>query len=300
MLDIKKDLMEIIPPEKILINQSLAPYTTFKIGGPAGILLLPSTNKEIKHALEISWQKKLPYYVLGRGSNVLIDDKGLKGLVIYLGENYQSIEVNGHVIRAKSGVSLKEISVRATANGLAGLEFARGIPGSLGGAVYMNAGAFDCYMQNLVENVVTLTDKGKIVYYSRPEIEFDYRWSSFQQKSEIILEVTLSLQKGKKDWIEQRMQEMMQRRESKQPLEYPSAGSIFKRPEGYFAGKLIQDSGLKGYTIGGAQVSQKHSGFIVNKGNATSEDVKKLVDYIQNTVYQKFGVQLERELKYLD
>ncbi|OWZ83954.1 UDP-N-acetylmuramate dehydrogenase [Natranaerobius trueperi] len=298
MSDIINQLKKGIAEDNIKINHSLASYTTFKIGGPADIFLSPSKIEEIEWALEVAKKEDINYYVLGNGSNVLIDDQGLRGMVIYLGENYTDVKVNGTNITAQSGVSLKELSLLALENNLTGLEFAVGIPGTLGGGVYMNAGAYGGQLGDAIEEVVCIV-QGNIKTYQKDSIEFGYRSSTFQKEGAVILEGVVSLDKDKHTEIKKLMDDFTQRREDKQPVEMASAGSVFKRPEGYYAGKLIQDSGLKGHKIGGAQVSTKHCGFIVNIGNASSNDVKKMIQYIQQTVKAKFGVSLERELRYL-
>ncbi|WP_158438221.1 UDP-N-acetylmuramate dehydrogenase [Natranaerobius thermophilus] len=292
------ELLNHLPKDNIKLQHELAPYTTFKIGGPAELFVTPSNIEEVQAVLNLVNQEELPYFVLGNASNVLIDDNGLSGIVIYLGETFKDIQVEGTEITAQSGVSLNKLSRMALKHGLTGLEFAEGIPGTLGGGLYMNAGAFGGQLSNVVKQVTAIVDH-QIQNYTRESMDFGYRSSTFQNQNAIILQATLALQKGDFDQIKSYMEDLKSRRTEKQPLNYPSAGSVFKRPEGYYAGKLIEDSGLKGVEIGGAKVSEKHCGFIINTGTATSRDVKELVSYIQKTVKEKFGVTLERELKYL-
>ncbi|WP_350343489.1 UDP-N-acetylmuramate dehydrogenase [Proteinivorax tanatarense] len=287
-----------IPKEYIKLKHHIAPYTTFEIGGPADIFITPSEVDQIIWAVTISKELQIPYYILGKGSNILIDDKGLRGIVIYLGENFSKSTVLDNKIKAQSGASLEEVSKLAMEKSLTGLEFAVGIPGSVGGGIFMNAGAYEGQLGDVVDEVTGILEH-EVVTYTKDDLEFGYRSSTFQKEGVIILEATLRLEKGNKEKVKSYIEDLTTKRETKQPLELPSAGSVFKRPQGYYAGKLIQDSGLKGFSIGGAQVSEKHCGFIVNKGNATSQDVKNLVAHIQKTVKEKFGVELKRELKYL-
>ncbi|WP_353893120.1 UDP-N-acetylmuramate dehydrogenase [Proteinivorax hydrogeniformans] len=296
---IVEQLTRKIPTENVKTEHILAPYTTFEIGGPAEFFVIPSKVEQISWALDVAAEQELPYYVLGKGSNLLIDDKGLRGVVIYLGEKFTKSEVIDEIkVKAQSGATLESISLLAMEHSLAGLEFAVGIPGSVGGGVFMNAGAYEGQMGDVVCEVTGIVD-GKIKTYLKDDMEFGYRSSTFQKDGTVILEATIGLEKGNKEIIKAKIDELSEKRKSKQPLNMPSAGSVFKRPEGYYAGKLIQDCGLRGFSIGGAQVSEKHCGFIVNKGAATSQDVKDLVAHIQRTVKDKFGVELQRELKYI-
>ena len=298
MQKVAEKLKTNISDQNIKRNHILAPYTTFEIGGPADIFITPSEIEEVKWAVSVAEEENISYYVLGNGSNLLIDDNGIRGMVIYLGEKFIDKQVVGNKIIAQSGASLESICNLASEHSLTGMEFSVGIPGTLGGAIFMNAGAFEGQTGDVVEEVICLVD-GELKTYSRESMEFGYRTSTFQKLGALILEGTLTLQKGDPQKIKAKMDELTEKRETKQPLEIPSAGSVFKRPEGYYAGKLIQDSDLRGYSVGGAQVSTKHCGFIVNKGEAKSEDVKELIKHIQKTVKEEFGVTLERELKYL-
>ena len=291
-------LTKIVGKNNLKTDHPLAEYTTFKIGGPADYYVTPETEEQILALLNLSTQEQISYFILGKGSNILVPDHGYRGIVINLSEKFNKIESKNHMIFAQSGANLSEVSEMALEKSLTGLEFAIGIPGSFGGAIYMNAGAYGGEMSNIVHEVNVIRD-GKILTINKEEMEFGYRKSSFQYKNDIILSGWLQLKPGNYDEIKAEMDDLTFKREDKQPLEYPSAGSVFKRPEGYFAGKLIQDSGLRGATVGKAQVSEKHCGFIINTGGATAEDVKGLVEKIQKTVKEKFGVDLEREIRYL-
>lgn len=277
-------------------NEPLKNHTSFKIGGPADELCSVNTTEDIKKLIKYAKDNGIPYTVMGNGSNLLVSDKGIRGLVIKIAKGFEKTEVCGEKIKAKSGILLSKLANIAAENGLSGLEFASGIPGTLGGAVYMNAGAYGGEMKDIVERVTYLSD-GEIRICEKEELDFEYRHSRFSDGEDIILSAELSLKKGNAAEIRAKMEDLKERRCSKQPLSMPSAGSTFKRPEGYFTGKLIEDSGLKGFCVGGAQVSEKHSGFVVNTGNATAQDVLDLIKHIQDTVYDKFEVKLETEVK---
>ena len=279
-------------------NELLKNHTSFKIGGPADEFCEVHNEEEIKELIKYAKEKVIPYTIMGNGSNLLVGDKGIRGLVIKLAKGFENIEVIGDKIIAKSGILLSRLSNAAFENGLSGIEFASGIPGTLGGAVYMNAGAYGGEMKDVIEKVTYLSN-GEIKTAEKGELDFGYRHSRFTGTEDIILSAELQLKKADKTEIRAMMDDFKERRCSKQPLSMPSAGSTFKRPEGYFAGKLIEDAGLKGKAIGGAQVSEKHSGFVVNTGDATAQDVLDLIKFIQDTVYEKFGVKLETEVKML-
>lgn len=275
----------------------LSSYTSFKIGGEADLLITPKTTEQLKATLLICKEQKMPYMLLGKGSNLLISDNGIAGAVIHITPALGKMELaDQNTIICGAGVSLSALCNFAKDNSLSGLEFAFGIPGSVGGAVYMNAGAYGGEMKDVIKGVTFMTEDGEIKTYSGGELEFSYRHSVFSGKNDVILFAEYSLSHGEKDKIEECMTETMGRRKSKQPLDYPSAGSVFKRPKGYFAGTLIENCGLKGYTIGGAQVSEKHAGFIINIGGATCEDVMSLVSHIRSTVEKEHGVLLEPEI----
>ncbi|MBQ7986388.1 MAG: UDP-N-acetylmuramate dehydrogenase [Clostridia bacterium] len=279
-------------------NELLKNHTSFKIGGPADEFAEVYNEEELKELIEYAKNKGIPYTIMGNGSNLLVSDKGIRGLVIKLAKGFDSVEVQGDKIIAKAGILLSKLANVALENGLSGLEFASGIPGTLGGAIYMNAGAYGGEMKDVVGKVTYLSN-GEIKTAEKGELDFGYRHSRFSGKEDIVLSAEILLEKADKTEIRAKMDDFKERRCSKQPLSMPSAGSTFKRPEGYFAGKLIEDAGLKGKAIGGAQVSEKHSGFVVNTGDATCQDVLDLIKFIQDTVYDKFKVKLETEVKML-
>lgn len=279
-------------------NEPMKNHTSFKIGGPADEFCEVTSEEEIKRLIDYASERGVPYTVMGNGSNLLVADGGIRGLVIKIARGFDEISASGEKITAQSGALLSRIASAAYRNSLTGLEFASGIPGTLGGGIYMNAGAYGGELKDVIESV-TYLDNGEIITKTADMLEFGYRKSSFTDKDYIILSAKLKLKKGNPDEIKEKTDDYRQRRTSKQPLDMPSAGSTFKRPEGYFAGKLIEDSGLKGFKIGGAQVSEKHSGFVVNAGGATAADVKALIEHIQKTVKEKFGVEMKTEVKML-
>lgn len=292
----KELFKDIYLEDSIKVNEPMKNHISFKVGGPADILLEPSDEKQIIKSIEICKNNNIPYIVIGNGSNLLVRDGGIRGVVIKLsGLNF--IKVDGNYITAGAGVVLKDVSDVALENSLTGFEFASGIPGSVGGAVFMNAGAYDGEMKNIISSVTVLDKEGNIVTLEKDELEFGYRTSSVKTEGYIVISAQFELQLGDKVKIKNRIDELTQKREEKQPLEYASAGSTFKRPEGYFAGKLIQDAGLKGFTIGGAAVSQKHSGFVINTGNATAQDVLDVIKHVQDEVKNQFGVELKTEVR---
>lgn len=272
-------------------------HTTFRTGGNAKWFFMPESREEIISAIRIAKEKNIPYFILGNGSNLLVSDSGYDGLVISLAENFSEIKTDGIKITAQAGATLPRIAVSALNASLSGMEALSGIPGSLGGAVYMNAGAYGREISDILESVEYLDENLEIKTACREELTFCYRHSFFTDTPYIILSGVLSLKSGSTDAIRCAMGEFSKRRREKQPLEYPSAGSAFKRPVGYFAAKLIEDAGLKGFSVGGAQVSEKHSGFIINSGNATSADISELMDKVREKVYERFGVELEAEIK---
>ncbi|SHK15534.1 UDP-N-acetylmuramate dehydrogenase [Anaerobranca californiensis DSM 14826] len=295
---LEKELKTILGEENLKINHPLKDYTTFKIGGPADYFATPETEEALLQLINYARELDIPFFILGKGSNILISDEGYRGIIINLTEKLNKITVEGEKIYAQSGATLTDISKRALEHSLTGFEFAIGIPGSFGGGIFMNAGAYEGQMSDVVERVWAIRN-GEIVVIDKEEMEFGYRKSVFQKYNDIIIRGCIKLKKGDYNQIKGKMDELTEKREGKQPLELPSAGSVFKRPPGNFAGKLIEDSGLRGYRIGGAQVSEKHCGFIVNTGEATAQDVKNLIEHIQRTVKEKFAVELEREVKYL-
>lgn len=283
--------------EQFFVNEPMSQHTTFNIGGPADYLLFPSNMEQLSKIFVLLKNYDIPHTILGNGSNVLVLDKGIRGAVIKMHAPMSYKRCEGNRIVAGAGAYLKHVSQFAAENGLTGMEFACGIPGSLGGAVFMNAGAYDGEMAKIVVQVKTVTHNGKILTYERDELDFGYRHSVFQHNGQAICEIVLELAPGEKASIQAKIDDFTQRRESKQPLEMPSAGSTFKRPQGYFAGTLIDETGLKGLQIGGAQISTKHAGFVVNSGNATAADVLNLIKEVQERVYAKNGIRLFPEVR---
>jgi len=283
----------------ILIDEPMKSHTSFKVGGPADILLLPNSAQKIVEILDICKVQNIPVLVMGNGTNLIVRDKGIRGVVLKLFDKINSVEVDGDIIRAQAGALLSTISNVALKNELTGLEFASGIPGTLGGAIAMNAGAYGGEMKDVVLSTQYINSENKIVTLAKSEHEFGYRTSSIQKTGGIVIQSELKLKKGSRALIKSLMDDLNKKRKELQPIEYPSAGSVFKRPEGYFTGKLIEDCGLVGYKIGGAEVSCKHCGFIVNSGDATATDIISLIEYIQCSVKNKFGVDLQTEVKVL-
>lgn len=290
-------IRDIVPEENIYINEPMKNHTTFRIGGPADILVKPSDIKEIKDVYMACRAENESCYIIGNGSNVLVSDDGIRGVVILMLDNYERIRVEGDIITAQAGARLSKIGAAALRTSLTGFEFACGIPGTLGGACIMNAGAYGGEMKDILLSVTAMDKNGGIREYQPHEMQLGYRTSRFLKEGLIVLEAKLQLQKGNMSEIEAYMKDLAARRREKQPLEYPSAGSTFKRPEGYFAGKLIMDAGLRGYSVGDACVSEKHCGFVVNKGAATAEDVCTLMKNVSAKVKESFGVELEPEVR---
>ncbi len=286
--------------EKILevkYNEPMKNHTTTRVGGPCDCMVEPKSIDEIIEVLKYAKANNLCYYVIGNGSNLLVKDEGVNALIIKITSKFSNVVVDGEMIKTEAGCSVPKLSQIAKQNSLSGLEFACGIPGSIGGSIRMNAGAYGGEMVNVVDKVGYINDKCELVEISNEECEFSYRHSMFVEHPEyVVVYAVYKLKKGNVEEISSIMDNNMNSRKEKQPLEYPNFGSVFKRPEGYFVGKLVDDSGLKGYSIGGAQVSLKHSGFIINKGNATCKDVLDLIEYIKNVVNEKFGVLLQEEV----
>ena len=285
--------------DRVLVDEPMKRHTTFRIGGPADFFLLPSTVDEVRGILEICREEELPYFILGNGSNLLVSDKGYRGVIIQLYRNFSNISVEGNEICASSGALLSQIAAAARNASLTGFEFAGGIPGTLGGAVFMNAGAYGGELQDVLKEAVVMTEQGEILTLPVEKLDMGYRTSRIKKAGYLVLEARLVLEQGDMDKIRDITKDLTEKRVSKQPLEYPSAGSTFKRPEGYFAGKLIMDAGLRGYQVGDAQVSEKHCGFVINKGNATAADVLTLIENVREKVQEQFGVTLEPEVKFL-
>lgn len=293
-------LCEILGKEgQVLLDEPLKKHTTFRIGGPAKYFCLPKNWEQLAKVIKACREFEENYYILGNGSNILVSDQGYPGVVIQLFRNCNEVRIEGTRLYADAGALLVKISHLAAQEGLTGLEFASGIPGTIGGALVMNAGAYGGEMKDVVREALVLTEEGERLRLSGEQLELGYRTSSVARKHQIVLEAILELERGDKASIEARMKELKEARTEKQPLEYPSAGSTFKRPEGYFAGKLIMDAGLRGFCVGDAQVSEKHCGFVINRGNATAKDVLALVSHVQKEVRNQFGVELELEVKLL-
>lgn len=292
-------LITVIPKERVLMDEPMRKYTTFRIGGPADYLVSVSDRREVKDIVAVCKEENVPYYIVGNGSNLLVSDKGYRGVIIRIFKDMAEIQVRENRIIAEAGALLSQIAVKALEAGLTGFEFAAGIPGTLGGACRMNAGAYGGEMKDVLEEVVVLDDRGEIRRLSAGELEPGYRTSVIAVKGYTALEATISLKKGEKEKIKEYMEQLRGKRVSKQPLEYPSAGSTFKRPEGYFAGKLIEDAGLRGFSVGDAQVSEKHCGFVINKGNASAAEVYELMRLVSDKVEEKSGVRLEPEVRRL-
>ncbi len=292
-----KKFEELIGRENVLTDEPMKNHTTFKIGGPADIFLMPKTEEQIANVIKVAKENSFPVFILGNGSNVLVGDKGIRGAVLCLYKNLNCLEVSGDEIYAGAGILLSAASLVAANSGLSGLEFASGIPGTIGGAVYMNAGAYGPEMKDVIVSVRCMDGDGNILELKNEECEFSYRHSRFTNSEMVILGCKMKLQHGDVDEIRAKISDLTKRRVTKQPVEKPSAGSTFKRPEGYFAGTLIEEAGLKGKRCGGAEVSEKHAGFIINTGNATAKDVLALIEFVKKTVYDKNGVMLEPEVK---
>ncbi len=290
-------LQKLVGDAKVLINEPMASHTTFRIGGPADYFVMPETIEELADVLKLCKEEGMPYFILGNGSNLLVGDKGYRGVVIQLYKNFDGVCIEGTMVTAKSGAMLIRVAKEAGKAGLTGLEFASGIPGTIGGAMVMNAGAYGGEMKDVVTEVTVLTKDGEVKQLTGEEMNFRYRGSVVEDEGYIVLEAVMELKEGNPEEIQTRMDELSLQRRTKQPIEFPSAGSTFKRPEGYFAGKLIMDAGLRGYSKGGAQVSEKHCGFVINTGNATAADVMRLMKDVSEKVQEQFGVALEPEVK---
>lgn len=296
-MDLYKELCEIAGGENVLRDEPMSRHTTFRIGGPADYFVMPASVLQIKSIIDLCRQNSVPYYLIGNGSNLLVGDRGYRGVIIQIFKRMNEIAVEGDRIRVQAGALLSKTAAAAADAGLEGMEFASGIPGTMGGALRMNAGAYGGEMKMIVESAEVLTSDGEVKNLSVEELGMGYRTSVISKNDYVALGAVLKLKKGDPMQIRRTMDELKEKRIEKQPLEFGSAGSTFKRPEGYFAGKLIQDAGLRGYRVGDAQVSEKHCGFVVNLGNATAADVLQLMEDVRNTVFEKFGVRLESEVK---
>lgn len=290
-------LEQILTKDRIRQNEPMKNHTTFRVGGPADIFLTPSAE-ELPAVLSVCREEQMPVTVIGNGSNLLVGDQGIRGVVICIGSGMRGIRVDGEKIFLEAGVTLAAAAQQAAKAGLTGLEFASGIPGTFGGAVVMNAGAYGGEMKDVIVSVRVISEDGEILTLSKEELDLSYRHSVIPERGYLVIDGELLLTREKDpDQITERMEELKKKRIEKQPLEYPSAGSTFKRPEGYFAGKLIMDAGLRGFSVGGAAVSEKHCGFVINKGNATAADICALMDEVTRIVKEKYAVTLEPEVK---
>lgn len=292
-------LYNVVDAAKIQKDEPMKKHTTFRIGGPADYFIMPSNEKELAEAVRVCRKFLIPIYIVGNGSNLLVSDQGYEGVIIQIYKQMNQVEITENEIHAQAGALLSMIANRAMEAELTGFEFAAGIPGTLGGACVMNAGAYGGEMKDVLETVNVLTRDGDVKTLTKDELELGYRTSVIAKKDYIVLSAVIRLENGKKEEIKAVMDDLKEKRITKQPLEYPSAGSTFKRPEGYFAGKLIQDAGLRGFQVGGAQVSEKHCGFVVNKDQATAADVMNLMNQVSDKVYEMSGVRLEPEVKRL-
>lgn len=283
----------------VLCGEPMKKHTTFRVGGPARYYVTPTSVQQIVQILELCKEEGIPYFVLGNGSNLLVSDSGYDGVVIQIYRNMNQIQVEEDTITAQAGALLSQVAKKALEYGLGGLEFASGIPGTLGGAVVMNAGAYGGEMKDVLLWVKVLTVQGEVKKIPVEELKLGYRTSVVREEGYLVLEACLKLVPGERKTIQKRMDELKVQRVEKQPLEYASAGSTFKRPQGYFAGKLIQDAGLRGYQVGAAQVSEKHCGFVINRGNARAKDIVQLIRDVQDRVWKQFQVRLETEVLFL-
>ena len=295
----RQKFIEVLGNNRVLFDEPMSQHTTFRIGGPADVVVMPENYEQIREVLRLCKEEKLPFFVLGNGSNLLVSDSGYRGVIIQMDRNMEEIRLDGEEIHACAGALLSSVAVAARNASLTGFEFAGGIPGTIGGAAVMNAGAYGGELKDVLKEVTVMTREGEILTIPADKLEMGYRTSIIKTAGYLVLEAVISLKKGDEEKIRAVMKELSERRTEKQPLDYPSAGSTFKRPEGYFAGKLIMDSGLRGYRVGGAQVSEKHCGFVINAGGATAEDVRSLMDHVIRVVREKYGVTLEPEVKFL-
>ena len=292
-------LNNVIGKDSILIDEPMSRHTTFRVGGPADFFVTPKAKEEVRDVIRICKEAGMPYYIIGNGSNLLVSDAGYRGVIVQIYKEMKEVTVEGDLVKAQAGALLSGIAAKALEAELSGFEFASGIPGTIGGACVMNAGAYGGEMKDVLESVTVLTGEGKIIELGRNELELGYRTSVIAKKGYIVLGAALKLERGDGEKIKTYMDELKEKRVTKQPLEYPSAGSTFKRPEGYFAGKLIEDAGLRGFQVGGAQVSEKHCGFVINRDHATAADIMELMRQVQIRVKENSGVDLEPEVKRL-
>ena len=298
-LDFYNQLINCIDKERVLLDEPMKQHTTFRVGGNADYFVIPQSAEEVKNIVALCKEADMPYYILGNGSNLLVGDKGYRGVIIQIYKEMNHIRIEDDKVFAQAGALLSRVGTATLEAELTGFEFAAGIPGTVGGAVVMNAGAYGGEMKDIIASATVLTQDGDIITINKEDLELGYRTSVIAKKGYVVLEAEYQLQKGDKEAIRARMDELKVQRVTKHPLEYPSAGSTFKRPEGYFAGKLIQDAGLRGFQVGGAEVSEKHCGFVINKDQATAADIQELMRQVSDKVMQEFGVKLEPEVKTL-
>ncbi|HSQ89727.1 UDP-N-acetylmuramate dehydrogenase [Romboutsia sp.] len=296
---IYESLLNIVDKENVKLDEPMKKHISFRVGGPADILVKPTTEKQLSEVISLIKKESVPYLIIGNGSNLLIKDGGIRGVVIEISNNFNKFEIEGTTVRIQAGALLSVVGKAILKEELKGFEFASGIPGTLGGALAMNAGAYGGEMKDIVKSVRLMDTEGNIVELTNEQMEFEYRKSILSRTDYIVLSADIELKKGNYDEIKATMADFTQRRVTKQPLSLPSAGSTFKRPVGHFAGKLIEDSGLRGLTLRGAQVSEKHCGFVVNLGNAKAKDLLDLMYVVKSTVNAKFGIMLEEEVKIL-
>lgn len=300
-LDLESRLKSVLREENIRFNEPMKQHTTFKIGGPADYFVTPQSVEEIRAVINCIRDEDIPYCIIGNGSNLLVSDEGYRGVVIQLFDKFSDMEIEPDtgVVKVMAGSLLSRMSMQAAAAGLSGLEFAAGIPGTVGGAVVMNAGAYGGEIKDCIANATFLNREGEVITLAGEKMELSYRSSIAMKKDYVVLAAEFKLKKADKESVMAKIRELAEARKEKQPLEFPSAGSTFKRPDGYFAAKLIEEAGLKGFTVGGAKVSDKHAGFVINAGNATARDVAMLVDEVKKRVFENSGVKLEMEVRKL-
>ncbi len=294
-----EEIKSIVTKQNVLTDEPMCDHTTFKIGGKADVFVSIINEHEILRLLELLRSRQIPFFILGNGSNILVSDEGYRGVIIEIGSAYSGVRMLDDIVIAKAGTTMAKLSHFAMENDLTGLEFASGIPGTVGGGIIMNAGAYGGEMRQITYRVKAVTPSGEVIYLSNADMEFEYRNSKAKKEGYIILQAEFRLHRGEKSVIEGIMRDLAKKRRDKQPLEYPSAGSTFKRPQGYYAGKLIADAGLKGLSVGGAQVSEKHAGFLINTGSATAADMYELINQVRTKVKEAYSVVLEPEVIFL-
>ncbi len=294
--DIYEYIQKIVPPEDVMRNEPLKKHTTFRVGGEAEVLIKISQREQLLRLVPFFKKLEIDFFIIGNGSNVLVSDKGYQGVVLQIGERMDEVSVDGNRITVQAGALMSKTAAIAMDHNLAGMEFASGIPGTVGGGIMMNAGAYGGEMEQITESVLIMDEAGELMELNHDTMEFGYRTSVVKNRPYIVLEAVLGLQPGDAEEIRAKMKRFAAERREKQPLEYPSAGSTFKRPDGHYAGKLIMDAGMRGFRIGGACVSEKHCGFVINRGNATAADILEVIKEVQDRVYERFDVILEQEV----